>query len=859
MNMGKNNRGIRQPRGSRGHRRPACVVQTITGGTPVPPSSPRHGAALIVTLLVLVLLVVIVTGFLSTTRVEQMASRNYSYQNQAQQMAMIGVQQALAQLNTVATNLETADNFVSQPGCIMVTRGATTTNEFLYSSNAGSTNFIFLNEGTLIHTNTNTGIYKIPAITLETVSGSGTNTDTNTYGRYAYWVDDEGTKANLNAMTNNRSTFLVGNARPFAYSSIGTVGMDSGLTNFIGSINNSDASKPWPYFFTGNQIGFLTGIGIATARQYLHFMAGGSGNFLTNRITTLPFITNAIGLNTNANGFIANSAQPVSEIDSILSAKINRSALTNKFKGSFTSKYTQGVMRQIVANINDWPLPANATNGFTGSGDLNADGIPNNVLGLRSSIYLNEIVVSAYCATNANQIQPQVFIGFELVNPYGITWTNNSEVVTTVSAYQFTGTYQSGGSTISFSTNYSPNTIFTNAIPPIAANTQYYTNWAFEVGAAIVPLTTPCSNIVILTNSIKLKSVILRQSAGVPATVRDWAADADLPQWDLAPTMISAPIGMASAVPSGANVRSIAKNDPRVRTFPNYTPPSPAWTNVAGPNTTMGANNTGVVNFASGTGIATLTNDPSGGAAAPDIFSHPSFKKAFTTNGAYSTVMELGRVHTGLQWRTLQMRKQNSGETNPPDWALLDAFYVTNGVPKLNINSIPYHTNVALVTNSDLLRTRAVASLLAGGVNTPPAAQFDSASAIAAANVTNIASNIVTNKFSAASGWPAKRNANTNYFKANAFSSIGEVLEISDVSDFTAATNNDLIAEGRAASFIDAISVASDVFVIYSVGQALAPKDAQNAVAEYRCRALVRYDHNAKKFVIQMVEPMPFP
>ncbi len=65
--------------------------------------------------------------------------------------------------------------------------------------------------------------------------------------------------------------------------------------------------------------------------------------------------------------------------------------------------------------------------------------------------------------------------------------------------------------------------------------------------------------------------------------------------------------------------------------------------------------------------------------------------------------------------------------------------------------------------------------------------------------------------------------------------------------------------ENRAGAFIDAVSVASDAFMIYSLGQAFAPGDTNNVVAEYRCRALVRYNQAAERFEVQMIEPMLLP
>lgn len=818
-------------------------------------SRPKHGAALIVTLLVLVLLVVIVTGFLSTTRVEQMASRNFTYQAQAQQMAMAGVQQAIAQLNDAFSNNATVTNFTTQPGLIIKD------GQPIYLSSASVTNSgparidLNISNVNLIHPSTfasNTYVYWAPLVLLSNVSGGMTNLA----GRYAYWVDDEGTKANLNAMdTNVRSSLLPTNGRPMVYTAIGT----AGLANFAGAIDGS-SNNSWPYFFTGSQLGLLKQIGISTAVQYGYFMAGGPGN-LTNR---LPMMTNGY---TNIN----------TDTDTVTTrvSKIDRPEITNKFKDSFQRKYQTNVIRQIVANIKDRPL-AITDSTVTGIENITTNGdnvgIPTNYFGLRPSIYLNEIASAVYCSTNSSTIQPQLFIGIEVVNPYATNMGENSEIVLEIDQFRFEGSYMTNGVAVPIPPGgWSPpaNLVFTNILTSDVPAKSYNTNIAFAVFSNI-SVAVPFSNVVV-TNFVKIKTIKLRQGSN-SNSIRDWAATNDLTNvWTniinepMQTVILSSVLGATNgtALPpyvnwSGANVNGIAKNDPRVRTFPDWITNPKAWITVSSAGITMGAQNS-VVNYNSGTGINNIKNDPSAGAVA--IWDHPSFigtVNVGTNLMPYKTIMELGRVHTGLQWRTLQIRAQDSNEPAPPDWALLETYYVSNNLPKINVNSLQQqaNTNAIAMTISDqasnnILRQKSLESLLSGGENNAAGAGFDANSQIT--NTPGLSSNIVQLQFR--TNWVNKR-ASLN-FSTNTFYSIGEVLEISNVSDFF--TNNDYINEGRAAAFIDAITVASDTFMIYSYGEAV---DAStNAVAEYRCRALVKYNtnHTPPKFEIVYVEPMPLP
>lgn len=844
----------------------------------------ERGAALILTLLVIVLLVVIVTGFLSTTRVEQMAARNYSFQSQARQMAMLGVQRAVAQMNLALTNFAAATNVVSQPGRIIVDG---TTNVLSSAALTGvSSSNVNLNESGIIHTNTNASLFRAPLFNV-------TNSTGQTNGRYAFWIDDEGSKANLNAMLSGpRDSFYPTNARSFDYSAVGS----SGQADF-GAVISDSVSNNWPFFFSGNQIGLLGGVGAATAREYLHFMAGGAPT-----LTNLPrFLTNGrVNLNTFmtpvTNGavvfqrnFLTNAAAAavLSDIDAVISNNIDRAAVTNRFGSSFTGKYTQNVLRQIVANINDWPLAAGTTNspgitGVTGAALLDGDGVPSDLLGLRRFIHLNEVAVSVYCATNANRIQPQLFINVEVVNPYDLPWGDASEIVVEVDEFSFDGTYEQSGAVVPFVGGWPlpANITFRQRTTPAGVDVsggQFYTNQGFVMQWDVWPVGA-FSNVV-LTNRVKIKSVKLLQWINEPATIRDWAAPSDFPAWVFGTDrfvgvttfvsewgiLTSPPEHLSWSAANQTNFFGIAKNDPRVRTYSGWSSPSPAWLGVGGgvaPRVTMGSNNS-VVEFFAGTGISGVGNDPAPSALV-SIADHPSFQSAFTaqnTNESYRSVMDLGRVHTGLQWRTLQMRSQSAGEPGPPDWALLEAFYISNNLPRINVNSLQQPATTGVMSNasaqiaSGLPRTRSLASLFSGGTSanaTASGLSVNSAFGTGVNSALSVATNVAAMNFR--TSWANRRSTNAA-FSSNAYGLIGEVLEISNVADFSAT--DDFINEGRAAAFIDALSTSSDVFSIYSVGFAV--DGSGENVAEYRTRAIVRMDPATGKFRVELMEPLVLP
>jgi Tfp pilus assembly protein PilX len=835
----------------------------MTPETHKPPrgAPPEHGAALILTLLVIVLLVVIVTGFLSTTRVEQMASRNYSFQSQARQMAMLGVQRAVAQMNLALTNFAAATNVVSQPGRIIVDG---TTNLLSSAALTGvSSSNVNLNESGIIHTNTNASLFRAPLFNV-------TNSTGQTNGRYAFWIDDEGSKANLNAMLSGpRGSFYPTNARSFDYSAVGSAGQAAFGAAISGSVSNN-----WPFFFSGNQIGLLGGVGAATAREYLHFMAGGAPN-----LTNLPrFMTNGrVNLNTFmgpvTNGavvfqrnFLTNAAAAtvLSDIDAVISNSIDRAAVTNRFGSSFTGKYTTNVLRQIVANINDWPLAAGSTNfpsGLTGAVLTNSDGIPTNFLGLRPYLHLNEIAALSLYRTNPSEVIAEIRITVEIVNPYNFSLGGGAMLVIDIATNSFTGSYLNGAGASAVLPTVTTNVLFSTNLTA-SLGPGLYTNVTLIVSNKY-PMQPAYSN-VSMTNSVVIKTVKLLQTTNSPLTIRDWAAANDFPTGGWSFTNTNAAIVYPPTWTNSAEIQGIAKNDPRVRRF--AWGPTNAWLPVggAGGSVVTILSDNSVTSFSSAAGVPGVlgTNDLApGGSPSANLSLVRGFNSTTDANSSYRSLMDLGRIHTGLPWRTLQIRYQNAGETSIPDWALLDAFFISNNSSKLNVNSLQQPATTGVMSNASaqmaggLLRTRSLASLFSAGTSanaTASGLSVNSAFGTGVNSTLSVATNVAAMNFR--TSWANRRSTNAA-FSSNAYGLIGEVLEISNVADFSAT--DDFINEGRAAALIDALSTSSDVFSIYSVGFAV--DGLGENVAEYRARASVRMDPTTGKFRVELMEPMVLP
>lgn len=188
------------------------------------------GSALVLTLLVRALLATIAVSFLSTSRIEQIAAKNFSRQNAASGLAELATQEAMGKIQRGFTLNGTGTEVITtQPGAIRRVEfsggnctGVTLEELFSGTGNASVDGVANINNlqnpasiAALTSNTTNnrwtiTGdaseVIQVPLEEVEDSSG-------NTIGRIAYYVDDEGSKLNVNAAIDNRTTLNAGSAR----------------------------------------------------------------------------------------------------------------------------------------------------------------------------------------------------------------------------------------------------------------------------------------------------------------------------------------------------------------------------------------------------------------------------------------------------------------------------------------------------------------------------------------------------------------------------------------------------------------------------------------------------------------------
>jgi hypothetical protein len=846
------------------------------------------------------MMTVLVIGFNAATRTEQMAARNYSYQEQANQMAMLGVNQAVAMLNTNLTNWSAR----TQPGRVMTTENGPLplTSESVPGASGPTNVNAWADSNFWIAPTTNPAAFAVPVVEVRR--------GTNRIGGYAFWVDDDGSRLNLNAAsTTARTNFLPTNARPLVlnrdlFPAI-TANFWTGISNGFNALVNSNpttSTNGWSYFFTPRQIVSISNIGTANYNTMMFQIGAGPLNWRPTNSYALgsngvPAVLNAPGdfLATYGGANYSGSLSSLSNALSAAAGKFFRGQNYNTYFGDadgFAAKYGSNTLNQIIANINDAVLPGgSAGNAFTGansvdmlgaaySGDTNSF-FPSSVLGLRPALFLNEVAFGVAYNTNGLDGNPelQIWMQCEVVDPYGTGQGATYEIQYGLRSLGYSGSFRLGTATIGFTNIPAATEVRYGAVPGVGAvpsgtfhvpSRAYVFDWQFATNGTIPPMPPNASNVVISNMTVQPAFVALRATAGAPETIRDWAIFADFPTNGFVFTNvpIGPLVGFGSsgpvAAPNSRFSQSIEKNDPRVRTYGTNSAATnaPAWRFVS--SQTLGANNSSV-NFNAGTGIQGLANDAPGAAAT--IYQHPSFAGGgpiYTLGRSnWISAFDLSRIHTGLQWRTLQFRAQaqdESGADYVPDWALLEAFTVTNSAPsaarsfKLNINAQPYPAGTGLN------RTAPIGSLLAGmtAANAPTAAvgtnnlgfpatagfATPAAAMLVGSNVANLA---FTNT------WSSRREGNNNY-QAGLYTLPAEVLEVNGVSNFS---TDEAANEARAQGVYSGVTVASQVFTVFSAGFA---NDKQGTeVAQARVRAQVARDPTNNLFRVIFLEPLIWP
>ncbi len=807
--------------------------------------SPRYltnqrGVALVITLAVLGAVVLLAMGFAISMRTEQIAARTYSHSALSRQLADGAVDEAIFLIRTntpvILQSSPLTTYWVSRPGQIL--RHGPVADDLMFSvfsplSSAGTFNMnldsTIITNNTIYDTATKRQIF-VDWITIGT-NGQSAAAGNPIIGRYAYWVDDEASKINVNS-----AQYRVGTSASTNGASMADVNLTALTDIGVVRANSSYAYANTNGFFTTEHWKSADDIGSAIYEKNKFFITAHS-----NGLDFTPWGTKRKNLNNTSDatiGFVrADIDTPITTLTNTgLAAFFNYGAAQTN---TFARKYRADAVKQILANIYDFRQPdgpgvtvcSGAENAYLDTGGAGWQYVPKFYCGLRRYPFLNEIGVRvAYCTPtggNGLEIQAKAHIYVELVNPYDQDWTYGGQIRVYMDKLRFRVVGDGGawqydtGPDTGWTTGWdasefpyqSSNELVAN-VPTIPANSYAVVELTAFAGRRELNATAYVDQI-----AVRIAKVRFLQTANNNETIRDWAIQPDFDQQICAVGNFTSnhfcfasgsagvePIPLAAGCPASLAInndrtQAIAKNDPRVRRFTSWTPPLPAWYRVGydtTTNVTLGSENTGVVDFTGGnTGYTNLPKDPS--ETGVNVVDRSTFP-AFATRD-YESIGELGYIHTGLQWRTLWMLPESNTSSNyVPDWAVLDIFSVTNTSVqgRININGA-VTTNLTSATMP--LRLLPIAAL---GTNL-------NLSGVSALPVANIATQGFNTAFTG-------RYYAPNFF-TNAYTMIGQICEVDGLTGSSGTRK--ALRESWVRALANLITVRSEQFTIWAIGQAI--------------------------------------
>ncbi len=646
-----------------------------------PPSSRERGVALLVTLAVLAMVTVLLVAFVSNVRTERTSSRAFSDQLKARLAAQAAIEQGIfcIQQMTQSTNYVT---FVSNS---IVTASITNsityfvTNGFL-GSDGMTYDYIHSSypPSSADNANLNAQGYIYPLNMVPNLSVPWTYY-TNSFAtspveairgmtRYAYWIDDESSKINVNAAgyTAARTTFGV--------TSIDLRGLPTVDSTKATSITNLRSAFPYETVASLAQVGGLdynalykTGIVVFATVNSADYERQTNGQVRVN-INQFAVADNAT---TNAQYYVTNIV----------------TAITNACP-QFVSKYTLDGLHQIAANLRDYldtdciPTDADPTD-FSGTKYFGNDLVPR----------FNEVMFQVEARTTIEGgtntligVTNRYFV--ELFNPYQQAAPNPVLPNTTTLVISNLPTVNiSWVNPVASNTNSSPsaaNVSVTFGNAQVPAYSYWVTNVIVQGMLIRIPTNDPGTVSISIPSGGTITNVI--QTNVVSNTRIDYSLIAYGAVG--APLFIQMPTSPAVTT-NNFHASVHVPGDPR---FNHRTNDWDIGIGNTAPAPTLGTEN------------AVTVYDPAHNSPYYDV----PVKTKFDTdkglpfqNGPMLTVGEIGNIGTITNWSTLKIYGDGRSNvvfsppslagTTPPDWALLDLFTINDPgtrIPgKININT----------------------------------------------------------------------------------------------------------------------------------------------------------------------------
>lgn len=845
-----------------------------------------HASALLITLLTVSLITILLVGYVTSMRIEITSSRSHKQGVQAGFFSQMGRDSALAQLKTALSSTNPLW-IASQPGALSAydtTNHTLTTTQLSSGFVAGNTapnETVDLNAPGLEDDDrhliaeeemfpSGKAEMRVQWIYVDKEGALSTTGTATSVGRFAFWVDDESTKINVNTAWKRKGGNTHGLQHP---SQVSLAALDLTLDE-ADAINTYRASnainiiedilRPAPgisnkvsanrfYLTAYNQAPALNVFGepriILTTQKKL---AGNSSDFLD----ILQTEDSDPGDSTNLDA--SKITTQVNRIANYLKRK--DWPLANMTGKSFADKFSPIPPYQLAIDIIEYvrareskiaiiePLRGSVTGGVytyvSPSGTIpNANAISGNARGVRFTemgIYISPLPV----LKNPNgtpehlvKLRTEVFLprnfGLESVD---LTKLRAGSVVQVNTNCLNPAPKDSTGKDKNYISGVNSNPIratevLAGAAPLNALNDGYVEG----TGPSNYILPAGEYRIVSLAGRLAIfdtEGPVVGFRMGLREEVNGGRQEL-IPSVNQFISYITSPGASADE----NTIRTLAVDDPNVNKGIGD------W--VTPPANTLGKLNDNISTLGSpASSSITPQQDATAGGMTTDVGIRfpPPKGKSFTysdgttidnTAGVMESVAELGFIHTGVKslsltdrgipWRTLRLQPRRSADANTlPDWLLLDLFTVPqtdtsyfvkseNGLGgKINVNAalMPF----VGTSGSSLLTSRAlpIKAVLQGAYNGTSALSADEA-ADKAANIVNLRP--------ATGGNPGNFHGFTNFYLTP-----GQIAEAEGVADGGEAS------ETLLRNTVDLLTTRGSVFGIYSIGQSIRWRSADNVI-----------------------------
>ena len=636
---------------------PAALCAALRAGPLFPHPSGRRGIALVLTLGILALVTLLLMAFVISMRVENMASKNFNDVIKARQLAQAAVDDAVGQLRFATPSPTINGTWVAIPGAIIsnATPAGAISSNVLYTQDRGY-GTVDLNNGLLITgSNRFYNSYANSAI----IAGwwnVAANIGGVLQGRFAYWVDVESGKVNINYANQRTAPDPSKSPNPLTPLNLllsdplvdqsipGDVDLraleapfyENPNPSFWLTFSNAQANPPsQPWFSTVEEM--RRGLSNSAAVALDAVTDDGAGGYLSNKF----FVTvGTIDTNTDAFGrdridltdptviTLANINTPSSPVrqelnDPHWATVLYPGIVTDPNRRTFEGKYGQFGVCQILANIYEYQNTA-PLSAPIGNNNLDTDGIPAQYSGLKKCPMISDVVVHVATSFFTNTLalttnwEVHVFVDVRLINIYDLPRGQSYQVAIMPQAISCTS---AGGTDlqpnlweqyITLGNNVPAHGFGLLGAPAINTYGQYLATtpaeWIVTNGPTPPSLSLPVLNQV----TVRLRKVRLLQPPGAPANIVDWMSPADfaaaypndmvfagatiLPYIPGISPLFEASHGTPTFQPN-----ALEKLDPRTRTFaftgftqplPNVPSPQPLSVNWA----SMDQNHADVIN-----------------------------------------------------------------------------------------------------------------------------------------------------------------------------------------------------------------------------------------------------------------------